>query len=29
MAAKNTVILKNYSNVFEEYEAEAATIYPG
>ena len=29
MAAKNTVILKNYSNIFEEYEAEAATIYPG
>ena len=27
--AKNTVILKNYLNVFEEYEAAAATIYPG
>ena len=29
MTAKNTVILKNYLNVFEEYVAAAATIYPG
>ena len=29
MTAKNTVILKNYSNIFEEYVAGAATIYPG
>lgn len=27
--AKNTIILKSYTNVFEEYVAAAATIYPG
>lgn len=27
--AKNTIMLKNYLNVFEEYEAAADTIYPG
>lgn len=27
--AQNSVIVKNYLNVFEEYEAAAATIYPG
>jgi hypothetical protein len=27
--AKNTIMLKNYLNVFEEYKAVTATIYPG
>lgn len=27
--AKNTIMLKNYVNVFMEFEAGAATIYPG
>lgn len=27
--AKHTIILKAYTNVYEEYEAAAATIYPG